>query len=432
MTTIAARPERARAVRAFGVAAGIALAYLFATAAWSPFDEWWIVDDSHVYLDAAASIDAGYYEVVPGDSRRRFARPPLYPATLWVLGAATNDGTPWLALLWNVVCVGFVGWALSGCTWLRHGTLAVVIAAVICLPHVPMIHSDMTGVGLASASIGLLLRWPGLRNYGWAGIVLGLAILSRQSAGGTLLTVFAFCIMYIIAGQKSRKWTKIACLALLPLVAPVLWLGYVYSEAGMLALGSHNMGNNLLLRTVPGIRAEGDPRLGARYAKAMHDWYWPHLPDTLTEAQRVEHDWDQFFNSMEGQWGRVPKYVSVTLLYALFSSPGDWQVQFGPLVPRWFTRGLYALLGLLVIIGMAAYIAETWNGLWPKTTSQALSLSFIAMFILYLGMVIIAGASISQRHLLPAVLARSVFYAYGIGWTVERAKDWRLPRCSRT
>jgi len=63
---------------------------------------------------AAQSIIDGGNETVEGNEQLRFARPPVYPAILAATGA-TNEGTPWAALLWNAVCVAMsVGASRSG------------------------------------------------------------------------------------------------------------------------------------------------------------------------------------------------------------------------------------------------------------------------------------------------------------------------------
>ncbi len=241
-------------MKAFSLAAGVALAYLLATAAWSPIDRWWNVNDSVVYYRAAASIASGTYNASPAvdDNRFRYCRPPLYPTILYVTGTVTDEDIPWFALLWNVLCVGMVGWGTA--QWLRGQRIwAVAIASIICLPHVPMIHSDMTAVGFGCTALGLLkTRSLDQTRSIFVGLFLGTAILVRQSAlGFALITV-----LYLMLHIRVLRYTRCCAILVVATIVPICWAGYVYTQTGIFTIASHNLTNNVYLRTIPALMTQ--------------------------------------------------------------------------------------------------------------------------------------------------------------------------------
>ena len=209
-------------------------------------DDFWVNGYSFFY-EMAKNIAAGHGFHLEGGGYAM--RVPVYPAFLAFAALVAGKSYLWIVVpqalmgAGTVLCAYLLGRDLFG---ERPGLLAAFITAIY--PYYVVHDTALQETGmftfLTTLSILLLLRaaqrnseraWP---LFGVAGVVLGLAVLTRQTLAPFALTALAWIGVWSTTGSSGQRARRLAVIAL-PFAAMVgFWIGRNYLLLGAPVLTS--------------------------------------------------------------------------------------------------------------------------------------------------------------------------------------------------
>ena len=381
--------------RAFVIGASLALAYLGATALWSPVERWWVVPDTMEYIDAASSPE---FRAFPAYRHSAYGRPPLYQLFLRAIGAGT-DSPPIAIMALHVLSICLFAASAAG---IARRTAAGVIAAVVALPAVPGIHTDPVGVALMAAACAAFAHGMRTERVVWtfgAGLLIAVAALTKQVGAPFILLI---PVAGAVAGWTSRARILSFVVPALLIVSP--WVAHVHSRTGITGVATQDLWFMAWGRAMAGVAAEGDPARQPAEVRRRLDSMWVSVPPDARADERREWAIERVREGIQGHYGDLAKYAVKNVFYVLLSTPRPWERQFPGLIPRGVVRVLaVGLFGLFVVGASAVGRQCGWR------TLGALGILWLPSF----GLSLFVGASISDRHMLPVAFVNATLYAYG-------------------
>ena len=360
---------------------------------------WWIAPDSRSYLDGAARIlGAGEFADAWNYMLYRYAYPPGYSVIVALTVGVGASTIPWALLAVHAAASSAVAFAAAELTrYLRVGAPPLVgsIALALVLPHVAAVHYDVIAAALAGWALAALVGG----RYWAAGLLL--ASLAMVAPSGTAM-LFVLPVVAGVAAQRYREGLLAALLAI-GLISP--WVAHVYEAEGVVGVCTNTFAGSLH-RLHCGIASRGVPSEQVRL-ESIYDYSEVNRDRPMRDVI-AEHR-DRTFTMLRHDIGAVPEYVGRTLAYTLFSHPRNWEAQWGAVGAKLIWQILYGASGALFLLGL-------WR-MWLFDPRVALALT--VLFAAALAAVLIAGAVVSPRHLLPATCARAIIYSLGVA-------DWRF------
>jgi len=343
-------------------------------------NRWWVVDDTWVYLNAAASLPTGEYRCsLPPDNRYRFARPVGIAAFLWATGA--NDTSPPYTMIAAHILLAITASVLIA-TVVGHSPFVLVAMILQFLPFITVIHSDAFGVSLGYIGLGLVLI-----GVHWVipAAIVGLALVSKSTA-----------IIFLLAGALwfvLRRQYKVGVLFCVVAYIPVfLWSIYVYTQTGVFTSGTHTLAGNIHSRFIPGLMSGGNPRRHVELVWQTFKTDDETIPVQWSDAQRLEWEAEEVHRLLPGLLPRLPRYLLVNTGYILFGSNQQWRASVDLTVPKWILRPISAILVFLTVVGLY----RTWK------TQPQLCLVCGLIVVVCFGLTEFVGATLTARHFLPA------------------------------
>ena len=406
-------------VRIAGIALALQLVYLAATALWSPLESqsWYGGRDAQIFIHAAQSVGTGRYDTYDGDPRFRYSRPPGYPIIVWALGADNSDGPSWPLLICNATLASLACMSIAAIlTMMGYEPVTVriagIVAASMLLPYPALVRPDLANVAFCYGASALVLLAAKRRSYAFAvvaGLVLGYAGIVRSTA-----TVFVIGAPLAALGlYGTRSWRTIVVVIAVSLPIPLGWAAHVNSQVGVFSVATHGLANNLYCRTIPGLKARGVPAVHAALSDEAYAREFREVPLDWNDRERIEWERAELRANASLFWPNIVPLVVRTTGHVLLSSTSPWKLQFPIDVPRLILRPLYLGIGLLFLLGAAVSV---------RRRGWTLAGALMFLWCGFLVLVILLGASMAHRHMLPALLSTAAFHAEGIAFLYDRIR----------
>lgn len=334
-------------MRVVRVAAVVAVLYAGLAIATSSVNFWTPAGgDGVTYIHGAWTLtqDVPYhtFEKWPDIPGRSIA----YPAILSLLRVTERDSVPYAAFVWNVAMYALAVYAGSRIAQ-RFGfsNWSVVPVMWMGLPLVVMMLSDLTALAALYGGIAVLIDRRSVRSALVAGVLFGVAALTRNAA-------MSLAVVGVLVALSAIGWRRVVVSIATMLVVVAPYATYHFHRTGAYAVETLGARYQIAVRTIPSINNRGDLRGMAEESSELvlnkvpsdpserADWEMRHIREWLTQLPSPLVLMD-YAVSMPG--------------WMLFYSTGDIRSPWPGVIPHWAVSAVACATGSIWLL--CAFVA---------------------------------------------------------------------------